>query len=271
MFRSLMLSAAMAFCLGSAAPAQSTMPLQDEAAQFDILPGWRTEAGTHMAALRVRLAPGWKTYWRAPGEAGIPPRFDWSGSQNIEAVAFHWPTPSVYLQNGMQTIGYSDELVLPMELTPRQAGAPIALRAEVEIGICQDVCIPVQVRVVADLDRGPRPDARIVAAIADVPPSARSVGLKTVRCGVEPIEDGLRLTANIEMPALGRNEIAVFEVSDQSIWVAESSSSREGGMLTATTDLVSPSNRPFMLDRSDVRITVLAAGQAVDIWGCPAG
>lgn len=271
MFRNLMISVATALCTWSAAVAGSNMPSVDEAAQFDILPGWRTPDGTHMAALRVRLAPGWKTYWRAPGEAGIPPRFDWNGSQNIKSVAFHWPTPQVFHQNGMATIGYKDELVLPIELTPDTSGAPIALRAEVEIGVCQDVCLPVSIRVSADLGTAARPDARINAAIADAPANGRSAGLRKVTCGVEPIADGLRLTADIEMPQLGRDEIAVFELSDQMIWISEAHSRRTGQTLSATTELVPPSNRPFVLDRSDVRITVLAAGRAVDIWGCSAG
>ena len=87
-------------------------------------------------------------------------------------------------------------------------------------------------------------------------------------CGVEPIADGLRLTATIDMPRLGRDEIAVFELSDQAIWIAEAATQRTGRTLTATTEMVPPGNKPFLLDRSDVRITVMAAGQAVDIMGC---
>ncbi|MEJ6478965.1 MAG: protein-disulfide reductase DsbD family protein, partial [Octadecabacter sp.] len=78
----------------------------DGVAAFDILPGWRTDRGTHMVAVRISLAPGWKTYWRAPGDAGIPPQFQWDGSQNINAAQFHWPIPEVMNQNGMRSIGY---------------------------------------------------------------------------------------------------------------------------------------------------------------------
>ncbi|MFY8145805.1 MAG: protein-disulfide reductase DsbD domain-containing protein, partial [Rhodobacter sp.] len=64
---------------------------QDDLLSAEVLPGWRTEQGTHMAALRLTLAPGWKTYWRSPGDAGIPPLFNWSGSQNLSGVRVHWP------------------------------------------------------------------------------------------------------------------------------------------------------------------------------------
>ena len=80
MFRTLLLAALL--CAGRAAPARAGGDYLSPGAVADvsILPGWRTAAGTHMTALRVKLAPGWKTYWRAPGDAGIPPRFDWTGT-----------------------------------------------------------------------------------------------------------------------------------------------------------------------------------------------
>ena len=74
-------------------------------ADVDIIPGWRQDDGAHMAALRIKLDEGWKTYWRAPGEAGIPPSIDWSGSVNLGDVGFHWPVPEVIVSNGVTTLG----------------------------------------------------------------------------------------------------------------------------------------------------------------------
>ena len=96
----------------------------DRVVQAEVLPGWRTENGDHMAALRITLNPGWKTYWRAPGDAGIPPLLDWSGSGNLESAEVTWPTPEVFSQNGMRSIGYTEELVLPVR---NGAGALIAV------------------------------------------------------------------------------------------------------------------------------------------------
>jgi len=240
-------------------------------AQVEVLPGWRTETGSHMAALRITLAPGWKTYWRAPGDAGIPPRFGWSGSDNIASVAFHWPRPEVYQINGMRSIGYYGELVLPIELTPARPGDPIRLRAEVELGVCEEICVPITVRLAAELPAAGRRDPAIVAALAARPSTAREAGVSDIACRIEPIRDGLRLTASIDMPALGADEVAVFELPDQRIWVSESQGRRDGRRLIAASDLVPPSGAPFLLDRSEVRITVLGRGRAVELWGCPAG
>ena len=241
----------------------------DDVAKFDVLPGWKTESGTYMTALRIQLAPGWKTYWRAPGQAGIPPRFDWEGSENLSDVQFHWPAPKIYVVNGVRTIGFKNELVLPIEITPKQRGQDISVRARIELGVCEDICMPVNVSVAAELQGAGGPDARISAAIAAQPAAARDAGLRTIDCAVEPISDGLRLTATIDIPSLGGDEIAVFELPDQSIWVAEAEASRQGRTLTAVTELVPPANQPFPLDRDQVRITVLGGdGGAVDISGC---
>ena len=86
-------------------------------ARMEILPGWRTASGDHVAGIKITLAPGWITYWRAPGEAGIPPQFDWSGSENLGEVGFHWPVPQIIVSNGVTTLGFEGEFILPIEVT----------------------------------------------------------------------------------------------------------------------------------------------------------
>ena len=269
MIKALLFSFSLVSMLAQPALAASNIIVLEDVAKVDLLAGWRTEDGTHMAAIRVRLAPGWKTYWRAPGDAGIPPRFDWTGSTNLREVQFHWPTPEIFVINGTRSIGYHDELILPVELTPTTDG-PIALRASVELGVCEDICLPMQVDLAGDLSNGGTADPVIRASLADRPVSARAGGVKAATCAVEPIDDGLRVTARIEMPNTG-SEVAVLELPDKSIWVSQSDMSRQAHMLTATADMVPTHAAPFLLNRSDIRITVLGDRQAVEIMGCPAG
>lgn len=257
----------MAFGVPAATAGNHGLNLED-VAQFEILPGWRTKSGSHMTALRVRLAPGWKTYWRAPGEGGIPPRFDWERSENLSGVAFHWPAPDVFYQNGMRSVGFETELILPIELFPQRRNTGIAMRADLEIGVCEVVCIPVGVRIAADISGAGATDARILAAIQSQPTKARAAGMRAIACRIDPISDGLRLTARIQMPSVGPDEVTVFELPDQTIWVAEAVTERAGGTLTAMTEMVPTSGRPFALDRSQVKITVLSGGRAVEIDGC---
>lgn len=243
----------------------------DDIAEVSILPGWRTQSGTHMAALRVKLAPGWKTYWRSPGDAGVPPQFNWSGSENLAAVSFHWPRPNVYTINGLRSIGYYDELILPIEVTPMRPSDPIRLKADIDLGVCEEICVPMSFKVSADLGRSSTRDQMIVSALRARPQTKQEARVRDVNCALKPIEGGLELTARINMPSLGSNEVMVFELPDQTIWISGSTARREGRDLVATSDLISPSGAPFALDRSDLRITVLGDNRAVELRGCSAG
>lgn len=268
MLRSFVLSLALA--LGVALPANA-QNLRD-IVQVEVLPGWRSADGSHMAALRVTMADGWKTYWRSPGEAGIPPRFDWRGSRNLLGVDMIWPTPRITVDHGMLTIGYARELVLPMQLMPKRAGQDVRLQGLIEIGVCREVCIPAELRVNATLLPGVgQRDPRIAASLANQPYSASEAGVGRVACRVSPIQDGLGLRAEIDMPRLGGTETAIIEVSDPKIWVAKPKTTRQGGRLVAQTSLHHVEGRSFALDRKGIRVTVLAGGEAVDIQGCPAG
>lgn len=254
----------------AAAPAQGFTVIED-VVSTRLLPGWRAADGSHVAALEVTLSPGWKTYWRSPGEGGIPPLFDWSASDNLRDVVLHWPRPQVFDQAGLESIGYHDRLVLPITLTPGAPGAPIALRAQVQIGVCDDVCIPYRFTIDTALPAGGATDPAIRAALADGPVSATAGGLRALACRIEPTADGLRVIATLDLPATGTPETLVFELPDPDIWISQSEVTRDGTRLVAAADLVPPSGAPFALDRSALRLTVIGSGRAVDIAGCPAG
>jgi len=253
-----------------AGPALADDHDEDHAA-VDILPGWRTDAGTHMAALRVTLDEGWKTYWRAPGEAGLPPLFDWAQSENVQGVTVHWPVPDIFLSSGIETLGFHDELVLPLEIHPGDPAADILLSGDLQMGICDNICVPFQTEVSAHLSGAETvADPRIELALQRRPDSAVEAGLVSARCEVDPIADGLRVTAHLDLPARGGEELAVIEAADRSIWVSAAKLERAGGVLTAVADLVPPTAAPFELDLDTLRFTVLADGRAVDIQGCAA-
>lgn len=255
-----------------AAPAvagRGASPQAGEVAQIDILPGWRGADGNHMAALRIRLADGWKTYWRAPGDAGIPPSLNWRGSGNLSGVRFHWPVPDVFDAGGVRTIGYVRELILPMTLVTKDPGQPISLKGKLHLGVCQEVCMPMDATVSVNLPAtGKQAVAPIKRALRQRPDTAREAGVKRAICAVKPISDGLRVTVTLDMPKIGPDEAVVVETADRSVWVSQVATGRKGRILTAVADLVPGSGKPFTLSRSDLRMTVLAAGRGVDIRGC---
>jgi DsbC/DsbD-like thiol-disulfide interchange protein len=253
-----------------AVPAAAGAESMDDVVRVGLIPGWRMESGAHMAALRVRLEPGWKTYWRAPGDAGIPPLFDWSGSENVSAVRVHWPVPHVFEQNGLRSVGYSGEVVMPVEITPARGDETIGLAGQIQIGVCQDICLPVSMAVSVSLppDGGGHGAAAIRAALEDRPMTEAEAGVGAVTCRTEPIDDGLRLEVSIEMPRVASAEETVVEFADPTVWISEAATSRTDGRLTAVAELVPADAAPFALSRGDLRFTVLGDGRAVDIRGC---
>ncbi|ABG32912.1 hypothetical protein CEP88_06660 [Roseobacter denitrificans] len=260
---------ALSVLLASAASAQDRFETPITA---EVLPGWVQSDGSRMAALRLTLAPGWKTYWRAPGDAGIPPRFDWSYSRNLEAVGISWPTPKVFDQNGMRSVGYDNTLVIPLRIEPKHNNQPVSLNARMELGICSDICIPHELELSGEIPGDtPNPTPAIAAALAQQPYSASEAGVRATECSISPTSDGLQIEARVTMPSAGDPEYIVIEPGPGDIWVSEAKTKRRGGTIVATSDMVNVNGGPIALDRSAIRITVLGSKYAVDIRGCAGG
>lgn len=259
-------------------------------AEARLLPGWEKSDGTRVAALKLVLQPGWKTYWRSPGDAGVPPFFDWSGSANLADVTFHWPRPEVFESAGMRTLGYHNVLILPFEARPEDSARPLDLHALVDLGVCEDICVPVHLEIESAADEASPPalafvadsvarnpalpplpvpplgggDAEIAAALARVPSESPVQPV----CTIEPIEDGIRLVAQLDHAPLTGDESAAIEMADAAIWVSEPELGREGNLLTASAELVDESGAPFAIDPGQLRLTLIGADEAVEFSGC---
>lgn len=239
-------------------------------AQF--IEGWRQADGTQVTGLRLTLAPGWKTYWRAPGDAGIPPHFDWTGSSNLGGVTVSWPTPKVFDQGGFRSIGYADQVILPLHVRPRSDGEPIAIRLSMDLGVCRDICLPATLDLSATLAASSTaPTPAIAAALAERPLSAAEAGAGAATCTLKPKSGGLEVTAQMSLANTGAGEVVVIEPGRADIWVSEPDIQRRGNRLTATADMVSVSGASLAVDRSAIRFTVLGKKRAVEILGCTPG
>src|SRR6516225_9311500 len=98
-----------------------------------------------LGGIAFQLQPGWKTYWRTPGDSGVPPRFDFSKSENVEAVTVLWPAPLKFDDGaGGTSLGYHDETVLPLRIVAKNPEKPVTLRAAINYAVCAKICIPVE-------------------------------------------------------------------------------------------------------------------------------
>jgi DsbC/DsbD-like thiol-disulfide interchange protein len=118
--------------------------------QSDIHSALRLLAGSRsgavlMGGIAIQLQPGWKTYWRTPGDSGVPPRFDFSKSENVEAVTVLWPAPLKFDDGaGGHSLGYHNNIVLPLRIVAKSADKPVTLRADINYAVCEKLCIPVE-------------------------------------------------------------------------------------------------------------------------------
>jgi DsbC/DsbD-like thiol-disulfide interchange protein len=128
-------------------------------------------AGDRLAGFEIRLAPGAITYWRDPGEAGLPPSFDFSGSDNVESVEPLFPAPKrIKEADGSEAFGYDGSVIFPLRVTPRDAGKPITLALNADFGVCEKVCLPARARLRLTLPGAASPFAtQVEAALASVP------------------------------------------------------------------------------------------------------
>lgn len=235
----------------------------------ELIDGWQQPDGTRVSAVRLTLAEGWKTYWRAPGDAGIPPEFKWNGSRNLAGVSVSWPTPEVFEQNGMRSVGYSHQVTLPLSVAAKQAGQPVEINLTMDIGVCKDICVPQKLSIKGTLDNtGTTPVPAIAAALAEQPYSAKEAGARGVTCALSLSEDGLNITATLILPATGRTEHVVIEAGRPDVWVSEATTRRNGNTLTAQAEMIPNAAGALALDRSAIRFTVIGTSHAVDLRGC---
>lgn len=150
------------------------------------------DGATIRLGLEFQLHPHWKIYWRSPGDAGYPPRLDWTGSRNLAGATIAWPAPQRFSVLGLETMGYTDAVVLPISARLQHAGQALNLSATLDYLTCDDICIPYQTRLHLDLPAGNAASgaAGYAALIAQyealVPGDGAAAGLHLAGAAIEP-------------------------------------------------------------------------------------
>lgn len=129
------------------------------------------ELSARLAGLQIQLDPAYLTYWRTPGEAGVPPTFDFAGSVNLAAAKVDYPAPKRFDEGGVVAFGYKDEVVFPFTIVPVDVHAPVTLAVSLAFAICSDLCLPASAALALALGgRGESPEAGLVReAVNHVP------------------------------------------------------------------------------------------------------
>ena len=159
------------------ARAQDASPWQEDAhSAVRLLAGSRSGA-VLLGGIALQLKPGWHTYWRTPGDSGVPPRFDFSKSDNVEAVTVLWPAPKKFDDGaGGTSLGYVDQVVLPLRIVAKNTEKPVTLRAEVNYAVCEKLCIPVQANLELSFTSVASTEDSALFAALDTVPKPANVG-----------------------------------------------------------------------------------------------
>ena len=194
----------------------------DSRAGVRLIAGNRAQAADAplRAGVELTLAPGWKTYWRYPGDSGVPPRFDFSNSQNVKSLNIAWPAPHRFTDDSGATIGYKNGVIFPLRIVPQDPAKPVLLRLKLDYAVCEKLCVPAEGRAELVLDGVPSAfDAALAKADALVPKPAKPgddapLAVRGVR--QEPGGDRPRVVVDVAAP--GNEPIELFAEGPTPEW-----------------------------------------------------
>jgi len=165
-------------------------------------------AATLSVGLDLELGEDWKTYWRSPGEVGIPPEIDWATSENVASVDFLWPAPKRFTAFGIENFGYADRVVFPLQIQLERPGEPVTLNASVSLLTCSIVCVPQDFDLTLSLGAGSgtgsgidRPSAALIAKyVARVPVTEIDAGIDVAESNINTAKTILTVSLRGEAP-----------------------------------------------------------------------
>jgi DsbC/DsbD-like thiol-disulfide interchange protein len=233
-------------------------------------------AKSYLAGVEIAMAEGWKTYWRTPGDAGVPPSFEWEGSTNVASIEVRYPAPVRLVEPGAETLGYKGAVIFPVEVMPKDAAKPVGLALVLSLGICRDICIPAEVRLSLTLPPSlleGRPVPALIAALGRVPHPAGAASANMPRLEqATAILDGERprLVLDARFPSGSRGG-DVFIEAPGGIYIPQPKRAPEGSgdTLRFEVDLSRGDNARDLKNKTLTLTLVSDAGAAEATWTVP--
>src|SRR5215472_4602449 len=228
--------------------------------------GGKNGDGTLRAGIEFKLQPGWKTYWRYPGDSGVPPHFDFSGSENLKTVTVLYPAPHLFTDETGQTLGYKERVIFPLVVSPQQAGKPVRLRLKIDYAVCEKLCVPAEGR--AELVLSPGNSAHntdLSAAEARVPkqvtPAQAGLTARRVNAGSKP-------QVTVDLAAPPGQPVELFVEGPTPNWalpIPKSAKSGSDGRAKFSFDLDGAPPGVDPKSQVDLTYTVVTGDRAVEV------
>jgi DsbC/DsbD-like thiol-disulfide interchange protein len=238
-------------------------------AEVRLLAAGAANAGAPLrAGIEIRLARGWHTYWRYPGDAGVPPRFDWSGSSNLASVEVRWPAPErIRLDGGLESIGYHGNIVLPLRVRAADPSRPVALRLKMEIGVCEKICIPAEGKVALDIPPGlSARDATLDAGDARIPTAASVGDSRSLSVLSAKLERGKQPRALVEVAVPPGSPFDLFAEGPNDDWALPLPRRLEAGNGRARFAIpIDGAPAGAGATPAKLRLTLVSGGKAIEV------
>jgi len=217
-------------------------------------------ATVHRAGVEIRMAPGWKTYWRYPGDSGVPPRFDFSQSINVKSVTVRYPAPQRLIDDGGTSIGYKHDVVFPLDVVAQDEGQPVTLSLAIEYAVCEKLCVPADGAAELTLTgKAGETEAQLARSEALVPrPALIGEGAFAIRAAKR---EGARVTVEVAAPA--GVAVDLFAEGPTAEWALPVPAPIAGGQrFTFELDGLPPNTKP---DGATLTLTAVAGEQAIEV------
>ena len=222
-----------------------------------------------VAGVQLRMSSGWKTYWKSPGDSGVPPSFDWSGSTNLKHAEVLYPAPHRFAEANGWAIGYDDEIVFPVKITPEREGEPVELKLAFDYGLCKDLCIPNDVTlglaVGADVGKG---DALLIETFLARVPKAGAPGELPEVSQVEASfdADAPKLVVTASFPPGATATDLFIDAGDVFVPMPKALGPPEGGKQRFAVNFVSASEAAAIKGKPLALTLVSDQGATATIW-----
>ncbi|MBI4273165.1 MAG: cytochrome C biogenesis protein [Rhizobiales bacterium] len=233
-----------------------------------IAASYERDSGLYRAGLEIRLGSGWKTYWRYPGDSGVPPRFDFAHSDNVKSATVLWPAPRLFSDVEGDTIGYKDNVILPLRIAPRDPAKPVTLRVRFDYAVCEKLCVPAQASAELTLAKAPgSADKQLTEAEARVPKPAKlgESGVLSVRGIKQEAAAPPRLLVDIAAPA--QTKIDLFAEGPTSEWALPIPKPVAGAPAGLQRFSFTLDGKPAGANAKDavLKLTVVAGDKAIEV------
>ena len=234
-----------------------------------ITDGWIEKDQKLIFGLKIDLNKNWKTYWRLPGNAGLKPLFTFDKSENVFAAKIMWPSPIIFGEDNLWSIGYKDNVLLPIEITPIDTSKPIKLEIQADIGLCEDVCIPVTLNVSYFATPGQNQENyEILGAILSEPIKSDDIGFQPPQCIIKNGELIMEFNEKNVKTGIENIELFVIEVGSSVFYVNSQKAYVFDDRITVSTKNSVETELPGVISRERIKTTIIGSNQSLEFVGC---